>query len=98
MFDPLQAILASIIVEGLKALSVFLKSKGLPFEVEGWGSVFAVVIANLFIAFGNLFGAQLPASAQAWLPYIIRFILSLAATFGVYSLAFKPLKSLAKEC
>lgn len=96
MFDPLQAVLASIIVEGLKALSVFLKAKGFPFEIEGWASVFSVVVANLFIAFGNVLAGQFPASFQAWLPLVVKFLLSLAATFGVYELAFKPLKRMAE--
>lgn len=87
MFNPLDSALTFLVTEGLKSLSTFLKSHGFPFEIDGWGSLAVAALVAALLVWANAFGAKLPATAAAYLPYLVQVILVLLPAIGIHAAA-----------
>lgn len=96
MFDPIQSLLASLIVEGIKGLVEFLKLKGLPVpEVDGWLAAFAVAIAAFAVSLGDVLAGRLPPTLQTALTFAVKFLLTLLTMLGFHALVIRPVKNLS---
>lgn len=93
MFDPFQAILSSVIIEGVKAFMFFLKNNGLPVpEVDGWLAAFATAVAAILVAFGDMLVGKAPANIQTLTMFVVKFLLTFLTMIGFHDLVILPVK------